>query len=145
MSQPCRHRSRRYAIIKESTQKGTLDITPWMTWFLGCLGRAIDGAETTLSGVLRKARFWQAHAAAPLNDRQRKVLNRLLDGFEGRLTSTKWARLAKCSQDTAGRDIHDLIQRGILTPGPPAGGARAMRWPIRGDGRMIHEPPEVGP
>ena len=81
-----------YYDILERTQKGTLDITPWMEWFLGCLDRAFDGAETTLASVLRKARFWEAHAGESFNDRQRKVLNRLLDGFEGKLTSSKWAK-----------------------------------------------------
>lgn len=110
-----------YYRILERTQKGTLDITPWMTWFLGCLDRAIQGAETTLASVLRKARFWQRHAEASFNDRQRKVLNRLLDGFEGKLTSSKWAKLARCSQDTAHRDILALIDRGILTKDPAGG------------------------
>jgi Fic family protein len=104
-----------YYEILEATQKGGLDITPWLDWFLACLGRAIDGAETALATVLGKARFWENHADAPFNERQRLVLNRLLDGFEGKLTSSKWAKLAKCSQDTASRDIADLVMRGILT------------------------------
>jgi Fic family protein len=103
-----------YYEILERSQKGSLDVTPWLTWFLGCLGRAIDRAEGTLALVMRKARFWQAHAAAGLNERQHRVLNRMLDGFEGKLTSSKWAKLAKCSQDTALRDITDLLERGIL-------------------------------
>ena len=103
-----------YYNILERTQKGTLDVTPWMTWFLACLDRAVEGAEATLASVLQKARFWEAHAGESFNDRQRKVVNRLLDGFEGKLTSSKWARLAKCSQDTANRDINDLVKRGIL-------------------------------
>ena len=86
-----------------------------LDWFLGCLGRAIDGAESTLKTVLEKARFWESHADASFNERQRVVLNRLLDGFEGKLTSSKWAKLAKCSQDTASRDIADLVKRSILT------------------------------
>jgi Fic family protein len=90
-----------YYEILERTQKGTLDVTPWMQWFLGCLDRAFDGAEATLGTVLRKARFWESHAGESFNDRQRKIVNRLLDGFEGKLTSSKWAKLAKCSQDTA--------------------------------------------
>jgi Fic family protein len=98
----------------ERAQRGTLDVTSWLEWFLGCLGRAIDSADDILSGVLRKARFWEAHGTAPLNDRQRMMINRLLDGFEGKLTSSKWAKLAKCSQDTALRDINDLIDRGTL-------------------------------
>ena len=98
----------------ETTQKGDLDITDWLDWFLACLGRAFDGAEMILSGVLGKALFWERHADPRLNERQRAMLNRLLDGFDGKLTSSKWATLAKCSQDTAGRDIDDLVKRGIL-------------------------------
>jgi Fic family protein len=98
----------------EATQKGSLDVTAWLSWFLACLDRAFDRAKTILESVLQKARFWEAHAQAPLNERQRKIVNRLLDGFEGKLTSSKWAKLAKCSQDTALRDIDDLVRRGIL-------------------------------
>ncbi|MYF84263.1 MAG: Fic family protein, partial [Acidimicrobiia bacterium] len=96
------------------TQKGTPDTSEWMEWFLGCLGRAIDGAETNLASVLAKARFWRQVEGVPLNVRQRRVLNRLLDGFEGKLTTSKWAKLAKCSQDTALRDITALVNDGIL-------------------------------
>ncbi len=103
-----------YYEILERSQRGSLDITSWLAWFLGCLGRAIDGAEDTLALVMRKARFWQTHTAAALNERQQRVLNRVLDAFEGKLTSSKWAKLAKCSQDTALRDITDLVERGIL-------------------------------
>jgi len=110
-----------YYAMLERTQQGSLDITPWMEWFLGCLGRAIDGAESALSPVLAKARFWERHRAAPLNERQRFVVNRLLDDFEGKLTSTKYARLAKCSQDTAGRDISALVELGILVRSPAGG------------------------
>lgn len=99
----------------EATQKGDLDITEWLEWFLGRLGRAFDSAEVLLAKVLKKARFWKTHAAAQLNARQVKLIDRLLDGFEGKLTSSKWAVIAKCSQDTAGRDIDGLIKRGILT------------------------------
>src|SRR6185437_4115662 len=103
-----------YYDILETTQKGDLDITPWMAWFLGCLGRAFDGSETILAAVLAKARFWEGLAGASLNDRQRLMLDRLLDDFEGKLTSSKWAAIAKTSQDTASRDIGDLVKRGIL-------------------------------
>lgn len=120
-------RSAYYAIL-ESTQKGDLDITPWLSWFLGCLGRAIDGAETMLSAVLDKARFWERHGRQPFNDRQRLILNRLLDGFEGKLTSSKWAKLAKCSQDTASRDIDDLITRGVLQK--DASGGRSTSYSL---------------
>ncbi|MES1985896.1 MAG: Fic family protein [Pseudomonadota bacterium] len=98
----------------EATQKGGLDVTVWLTWFLDCLDRAIDGAEGILASVLRKARFWDAHADITFNDRQRAIINRLLNGFEGKLTTSKWAKIAKCSQDTALRDIDQLVQRGVL-------------------------------
>ena len=88
MSAQIRQERNDYYEILERTQKGTLDITPWMRWILGCLDRAFDGAEATLAGVLRKARFWEAHAGESINERQRKVLNRLLNGFEGKLTSS---------------------------------------------------------
>lgn len=98
----------------ESTQKGSLDITPWLLWFIDCLDRAFHGAEFILANVMRKARFWEAVQGQPLNDRQRKVINRLLDGFEGKLTNAKWATITKASSDTALRDINDLLRRGIL-------------------------------
>jgi Fic family protein len=103
-----------YYTILERTQHGTLDITPWLTWFLGCLDRALLGSETTLHSVLRKARFWENLASIPLNERQRRLLNRLLDGFVGKLTSSKWAKLGECSQDTAYRDIMNLVALGVL-------------------------------
>jgi Fic family protein len=103
-----------YYDILEAMQKGDLDITPWLDWFLGCLGRAFDGAETILGSVLLKAKFWKAHQGESFNERQRKLLNRMLDGFDGKLTSSKWAALAMCSQDTASRDIDDLVKRHIL-------------------------------
>jgi Fic family protein len=92
-----------------------------MDWFLGCLGRAIDGAQATLSAVLTKARFWERIRGIPLNNRQRLVLNRLLDGFEGKLTTSKYAKLATCSQDTALRDILPLVEQGILVRNPEGG------------------------
>ena len=110
-----------YYDILEQTQKGPMDITPWMDWFLDCLGRAIGGAQLTLSAVLAKARFWERIQGVALNDRQSLVLNRLLDGFEGKLTTSKCAKLAKCSQDTALRDILPLVERGILVRNPEGG------------------------
>lgn len=115
MSAQIRRERKDYYDILEATQKGDLDITPWFQWFLSCLGRAFDGAEEVLATVLGKARFWEAHAGENFNDRQRKIINRLLDGFEGKLTSSKYAKIAKSSQDTALRDIDDLLKRGILT------------------------------
>jgi len=114
MSAQIRHQRSAYYDILEETQKGTTEITPWLAWFLDCLRGAIDGAETLLGGVMAKARFWDKLKGVSLNERQRKVLNRLLDGFEGRLTTSKWAKLTKSSQDTATRDIQNLIVRGIL-------------------------------
>ncbi|MDE3026820.1 MAG: Fic family protein [Paracoccaceae bacterium] len=114
MSAQIRFERADYYAILEKTQKGGLAITAWLEWFLCCLDRAIDGAERVLAAVLRKARFWEAIAGRPLNDRQRAVINRLLDGFVGKLTSSKWATLTKVSPDTALRDISDLLERGIL-------------------------------
>lgn len=110
------------------SQRGTTDITTWQEWFLNCLMRAIDGADASIGTVLQKARFWQRFAEESLNDRQIKILNKLLDGFEGKLTSTKWAKLAKCSQDTALRDITDLVDRGALQKDP--GGGRSTSYSL---------------
>jgi Fic family protein len=115
MSAQIRVERKAYYDVLEASQKRDLDITRWLTWFLDCLDRAFDRAEIVLGSVLNKARFWQENADAQLNDRQRLVLNRLFDGdFEGKLTSSKYAALAHCSQDTASRDIDDLISRGIF-------------------------------
>ena len=114
MSAQIRLERNAYYDILEATQKGGPDITAWQLWFLGYLGRAIASARRTLASILAKADFWEAHASAVLNERQVKVLSRLLDGFEGRLTSSRWARMNHCSQDTANRDIRDLVERGIL-------------------------------
>ena len=126
MSAQILHERKAYYTMLEETQKGGLDISAWQEWFLQCLQRAIDRAQGTLANVLAKARFWERFAQEPLNDRQIKVLNRLLDGFEGKLTTSKWAKLAKCSQDTAHRDISDLIKRGALRKGP--GGGRSTSY-----------------
>jgi Fic family protein len=108
-----RERPEYYASL-ERTQKGDLDVTGGLTWFVDCFARALDMVESTCAGVMRKADFWQRHGRVALNDRQRKVLNRYLDGFEGRITARKWAALAKCSLPTAQRDIKDLIDRSVL-------------------------------
>jgi Fic family protein len=121
MSAQIRQERTAYYDILERTQKGTLDITPWMDWFLGCLGGAIDGAQTMLGTVLTKARFWESVRGVSLNDRQTLVLNLLLDGFEGKLTTSKYAKLTKSSQDTAMRDILPLLEKGILVRGPEGG------------------------
>ncbi len=121
MSAQIRTERKAYYDMLESTQKGELDITPWLLWFIGCLDRAFNGAETILASVMRKARFWESVAGESLSERQRKVVNRLLDGFEGKLTNAKWAAITKASSDTALRDINDLLRRGILEK-EPAGG-----------------------
>ncbi len=110
-----------YYDILEATQEGDLDTTAWLQWFLNCLDRAFDGTEQTLANVLRKARFWEAIAGQTLTERQRKAINRLLDGFEGKMTSSKWAALTKTSPDTALRDISDLVERGILVKNEAGG------------------------
>ena len=131
MSSQIRAERNAYYDVLERTQRGTTDVTEWMDWFLGCLGRSIDSAGTALAGVLAKARFWDRAAGLSLNDRQRLVLNRLLDGFEGKLTTSKWAKLAKCSQDTALRDIAFLVDRGVLVRNP--GGGRSTSYGLATD------------
>jgi Fic family protein len=128
MSAQIRIERKEYYDILERTQKGPLDVTPWMEWFLGCQGRAFDGTEATLEAVMRKARFWERLAQISINDRQRAILNRLLDGFEGKLTTTKWAKLGKCSHDTALRDIREFMGHGILQQDP--GGGRSTSYSL---------------
>jgi Fic family protein len=128
MSAQIREERKAYYDILEATQKGSLDITDWLGWFLGCLDRAFDGAEEILATVLKKAQFWESHAGASFNDRQRAIINRLLNGFEGKLTSSKYAKIAKCSQDTASRDIDDLVKRGILAK--DAAGGRSTSYSL---------------
>ena len=119
-SQIGRERASYYEVLRR-TRRGTMDVSGWMEWFLACLGRAIDGAETTLSAVLAKADFWQRYADLTLNERQRLIVNRLLDGFEGKLTTSRWARMTHCSQDTALRDITYLVERGVLVKSSAGG------------------------
>ncbi len=121
MSAQIRQERSAYYGVLEQTQKGTMDITDWMEWFLGCLGRAIDGAQTALSAVLAKARFWDGIKDVRLNGRQRHVINILMEGFEGKLTSSRYAALTKSSQDTAHRDILDLVAHGVLVRNPERG------------------------
>jgi Fic family protein len=114
MSAQIRSERSDYYTTLERTQKGSLDVTRWQDWFLSCLYRAIQSSQGILGAVLQKARFWERLAPQALNARQVRVLNRLLDGFEGKLTTSKWAKLTKSSQDTAYRDILDLLERGVL-------------------------------
>ena len=113
----------------ERTQKGTLDVTDWLEWFLACLLRAVQGAQGTLSAVLGKTNFWRQWADTPMNERQIKLLNKLLDGFDGKLTTSKWAAIAKCSQDTALRDINELLERGVLMRSEASG--RSTSYEVR--------------
>ena len=127
MSSQIEAERKNYYLELESAQRGGLDITRWLDWFLACLGRAIDGADETLGVVLHKARMWQQINRRPVNDRQRLVINRMLDGFKGFLSTSKYAKLAKCSTDTALRDIRELLKRGILTQNPGAGRSTSYR------------------
>ena len=121
MSSQVRKERAAYYRILERTQKGTMDVSEWMDWFLACLGRAIEGAEATLATVLAKARFWERISGLPISERQRLVVNHLLDGLEGKLTTSRWARITKCSQDTALRDIMYLVEHGVLVRSPEGG------------------------
>jgi Fic family protein len=128
MSAQIRLERKAYYDRLEQTQKGDADITPWLEWFLGCLDRAFDGTEDALALVFKKARFWESFAQTPINERQRLIVNRLLDGFEGKLTSSKWATLAKCSHDTALRDILELMNKNILIK--DAAGGRSTSYSL---------------
>jgi Fic family protein len=114
MSSQIRKERNDYYNILEKTQKGGLDVTAWIEWFLNCLDRALLATGELLANVMTKARFWEKHSGVSLNDRQRLMLDRLLNGIEGKMTSSKWAKMARCSQDTATRDIQDLIHKGML-------------------------------
>jgi Fic family protein len=131
MSAQIRVERKAYYDLLETTQKADLDITPWLDWFLDCLDRAFAGAEQTLAAVLAKARFWDRHHDTPINDRQRVMINRLLNDFEGKLNTSKWAKLAKTSNDTALRDIQDLVEKGILVR--DEGGGRSTSY------SLVHE------
>jgi Fic family protein len=117
-----------YYHILESTQKGTLNITDWISWFLNCLYNAMDNTEQTLKGVLARHTFWEHHRETPLNNRQQQMITVLLDNFFGKLTSSKWAKMVKCSTDTALRDIQDLVEKGMLEK--EAGGGRSTNYSL---------------
>ncbi|KAB2910724.1 MAG: Fic family protein [Hyphomicrobiaceae bacterium] len=128
MSAQIRLERKAYYDTLEAAQKGDLDVTDWLEWFLACLDRAFERANGILHNVLAKSGFWQAHASAGFNARQRDMINRLLEGLEGKLTSSKWAKIEKCSQDTASRDIADLIARGVLVKN--AAGGRSTSYSL---------------
>ena len=128
MSSQIRKERSAYYDTLESAQRGDVDVTDWMVWFLNCFSRAIDGAGLAAANVLRKADFWQRHAREAFNERQKAVLNRFLDGFEGNLTARKWAALTKVSIPTAQRDINDLLERRILQRN--AGGSKNTSYDL---------------
>lgn len=121
VSSQIRKERRDYYRILEQTQQGSPDVTAWLTWFLNCLGMAIDSAETTLTDVIARGSFWTTMAHVNFNERQHSMVNRLLDGFDGKLTAAKWAQISKCSHDTALRDINDLISSGVLVRSAASG------------------------
>ena len=128
MSAQIRKERKRYYEILEKTQKGDLDITEWIKWFLQCLINALISTDSILKQVLFKADFWNKHSKSIINESQRKLINKLLDGFDGKLTSSKWAKITKCSKDTAIRDINDLINKNILRK--EAAGGRSTNYEL---------------
>jgi Fic family protein len=130
MSAQIREERGEYYRILEQTQRATMDVTAWMEWFLGCLTRAIERAQAALSGVIEKTRYWEKLRDVPLNERQRLVIGRMLEGFEGKLTTSKWAALTKSSNDTALRDIQQLVERGVLVRN--RAGGRSTNYSLAG-------------
>lgn len=128
MSAQIRDEREAYYQQLERTQHGDLNITSWLTWFLECLDRSLDKSDKTIENVLQKARLWQRLTGAGLNERQHLMLNRLLDQFEGKLTTSKWAKISRCSQDTAARDIKQLIEIGVIER--DAGGGRSTSYSL---------------
>jgi Fic family protein len=129
MSAQIRIERKEYYEILEKTQKGNLDITEWIEWFLNCLINSLKSTDSVLVSVLFKADFWNKHSKSLINERQKKLLNKLLDGFDGKLTSSKWAKISKCSKDTAIRDINDLIDKDILQK--KSAGGRSTNYELK--------------
>ena len=129
MSAQIRQERKGYYEILEKTQKGNLDITEWIKWFLYCLINALKATDSILRQVLFKADFWNRHAKTIINERQRELITKLLEGFDGKLTSSKWAKIAKCSKDTAIRDINDLINKNIIQK--EAAGGRSTNYELK--------------
>lgn len=121
MSAEILREKKHYYEILEATQKGNLDITDWLLWFIQCLENALSRTQTAISRTLQKAAYWEQFRLIDINERQRKVINRLWDGFDGKLTTSKWAKICHTSQDTALRDIKDLIEKGMLRISPEGG------------------------
>jgi Fic family protein len=143
MSSQIEAERKEYYLQLEAAQRGGLDITGWLAWFLGCLDRAIGDADKALAVSLYKAKLWQRINCRPVNDRQRKVINRMLDGFKGFLTTSKYAKLAKCSQDTALRDIRELLERGILVKNPGRG--RSTSYRMANPDAVLESPFDIPP
>jgi Fic family protein len=138
MSAQIKTEQQSYYEVLERTQRASMDVTTWLQWFLSCLERAVDGAQDNLQRVLTKAHYWQSWGGLEINERQKKILNRLLDGtFNGKLNSSKWAKINKTSPDTALRDIKQLLDHGVLIREP--GGGRSTKYALselrRGDRR----------
>ena len=130
MSSQIRKERNVYYDMLEETQRGSLDITAWLEWFLNCLDRALSGTDEMLGAVMKKAKFWEKNAMLSFNERQRKMLNKLLDGFDGKLNSSKWAKITKSSSDTALRDINNLVERGVLIK--ESAGGRSTSYELAG-------------
>ena len=127
VSQQIERERKDYYLHLEKAQKGSMDVTDWLEWFLGCVLRALENSQALVSGVLNRSACWKRWATIPMNDRQIKLLNKLLDGFEGKLTTAKWAAIAKCSTDSALRDINDLVENGVLIRGKSGGRSTAYQ------------------
>jgi Fic family protein len=127
LSSQIRKERAEYYRMLESTEKGGIDITPWMEWFVGCTTRAINGSHATLATVFARATFWSKFARVEINERQRTMLNRLFDGFEGKLTRDKWMKMTGCTVSTAQRDIQDLVEKGALVKNPEGGRSTSYR------------------
>jgi len=140
MSSGIESERKEYYLQLESAQRGSLDITQWLAWFLGCLDRTIENADKALGSTLHKAKLWQQINRRPVNERQRNVINRMLDNFKGHLTTSKYAKLAKCSTDTALRDIHELVERGIIIKNP--GGGRSTSYRLAAPDEVFPHPNE---
>jgi Fic family protein len=114
MSTQIRMQRKQYYEVLERTQKNNLNITPWLSWYIQCLDKALDESDKKFTRLLKKTKFWDEHVFTPINERQRLLINKLFDGFDGKLNTSKWSKIAKCSTDTALRDIQDLLKKKIL-------------------------------
>ena len=137
MSSQIRIQRKQYYEILEKTQKGTSEITDWILWFLECLKNSFESTSELLSKILIKAEFWKINSKTILNERQQKMLNKLLDGFEGKLTTSKWGKICKCSQDTALRDVQDLIKKDMLRKEKSGGRSTNYKLKLPGSNNVL--------